>query len=360
VSDIATKAEVSGPDLGTPRRGERRRRPILRYALRRIVIVPISLFVLGSVSFVLVLFIPGDPAVTILGDFATPEQVALVNQQLGLDKPLWDRYLSFWGNLLQGDLGTSFFTNEPVLHDIARFLPNTLELVVLALLVAVGLGLVIGVVGAYFARRWPDRVMTGLTSALQSVPDFFLALVGIYLFFFVLGWAPAPIGRLPIEAGAPEHSFLIFGSLFSGDWTTLGSALSHAALPVLSLGLVYSSYFAKTARGSMGTALTTPQVEFARACGLRERTVVRYAFLASRTTVVTYVAILFGSLLGGASIVERVFNWRGMGQWALDGVLKVDVPIIQGFVVVAGLMTLTLFLVLDLVVLALDPRVSYE
>ncbi|WP_197523396.1 ABC transporter permease [Actinokineospora pegani] len=360
MSDVSVKAEVSQPGPEAPKRGERRRRPILRYVLRRVVIVPISLFVLGSVCFVLVLFIPGDPAVTILGDFATPEQVALVNEQLGLDQPLWDRYVSFWGNLLQGDLGTSFFTNQPVLHEIALFLPNTIELVVLALLVAVSLGLVIGVLGAYFARRWPDRVMTGLTSGLQSVPDFFLALVGIYVFFFLLGWAPAPIGRLPIEAGGQQTPFLIFGSLFSGDWTTLGQALSHAALPVMSLGLVYSSYFAKTARGSMGTALTTPQVEFARACGLRERTVVRYAFLASRTTVITYIAILFGSLLGGAAIVERVFNWRGMGQWALDGVLKVDVPIIQGFVVTAGLMTLTLFLVLDLVVLALDPRVSYE
>ncbi|HEX7304763.1 ABC transporter permease [Lentzea sp.] len=340
---------------------EKRRRPLLRYIVKRIAIVPVSLFVLGSVSFFLVFLIPGEPAITILGDFATKEQIAHVNSQLGLDKPLLERYFSFWGNLLQGDLGTSFFTNEPILHDIGKFLPNTLELVFFALLLAIGLGMAIGVVGAYFARRIPDRIMSGLTSVLQSVPDFFLALVGIYVFFFLLGWAPAPIGRLPIESGsADDRPFLIISSLFTGDWTTLGEAVSHAALPVLSLGLVYASYFAKTARGSMGTALTTPQVEFARACGLRERTVVYYAFAASRTTVVTYIAILFGSLLGGAAIVERVFNWRGMGQWALDGVLKVDVPIIQGFVVTAGLLTLTLFLLLDLVVLFLDPRVSYE
>jgi ABC-type dipeptide/oligopeptide/nickel transport system permease component len=348
------------PGAREPRRSWSARHPALRYALVRIAIVPISLFVLGSVSFVLVFFIPGEPAVTILGDFATPEQVARVNAQLGIDQPLWDRYLSFWGNLLQGDLGNSFFTNEPVLHDIGKFLPNTIELVALALFFAVSLGMLIGVTGAYFARRWPDRALSGVTSALQSVPDFFLALVGIYVFFFLLGWAPAPIGRLSIEAGTDHPPFLIFGSLLRGDFATLGSALQHAALPVTALALVYSAYFAKTARGSMGTALTTPQVEFARACGLRERTVVRYAFLASRTTVITYVAILFGSLLGGASIVERVFNWRGMGQWALEGVLKVDVPVIQGFVITAGLMTLTLFLLLDLVVLALDPRVSYE
>ncbi|MFC6090096.1 ABC transporter permease [Saccharothrix lopnurensis] len=357
--DTVAAPATATPSPSGPRR-PRARRPVLRYVLKRVAIVPISLFVLGSVSFVLVFFIPGEPAITILGDFATPEQVAHVNAQLGLDKPLWDRYLSFWGNLLQGDLGRSFFTDEPVLHEIGRFLPNTVELVMMALLLAISLGLAIGVLGAYFARRWPDRAMSGFTSVLQSVPDFFLALVGIYVFFFLLGWAPPPIGRLPVDASGDQPSFLILGSLFAGDWATLGTALQHAALPVLSLGLVYSSYFAKTARGSMGTALTTPQVEFARACGLRERTVVRYAFLASRTTVITYIAILFGSLLGGAAIVERVFNWRGMGQWALDGVLKVDVPVIQGFVVTAGLMTLTLFLLLDVLVLFLDPRVSYE
>jgi len=340
---------------------QKQRRPMLRYILKRIAIVPISVFVLGSVSFFLTFLIPGDPAITILGDFATKEQIAHVNAQLGLDKPVLERYVSYWTNLLQGDLGTSFFTNEPVLSDLGKFLPNTIELVFFSLLFALALGMTIGVIGAYFARRLPDRIMSGITSVLQSVPDFFLALVGIYVFFFLLGWAPAPIGRLPITAGsADERPFLIFSSLFTGDWETLGMAVSHAALPVLALGLVYASYFAKTARGSMGTALTTPQVEFARACGLRERTVVYYAFAASRTTVITYVAILFGSLLGGAAIVERVFNWRGMGQWALDGVLKVDVPIIQGFVITAGLLTLTLFLLLDIVVLLLDPRVSYE
>lgn len=333
----------------------------LRYALKRIIIVPISLFVLGSVSFVLVLFIPGKPAITILGDFATPESIARVNAELGIDRPIAERYFSYWSRLLHGDLGSSFFTREPVTSDVGRFLPNTVELIVLSLLLAVLLGFTIGAIGAYYSRRLPDRFAAALTTALQSVPDFFLALVAIYVFFFLLGWAPAPIGRLSAgEGGGQAHTFLIFGSLFSGDWATLRSALAHAALPVLSLGLVYSAYFARTTRSSLGNALATPQVEFARACGLSERRVLHYAFLSSRTSVITYIAILFGSLLGGASIVETIFNWRGIGQWALDGVLKVDVPIIQGFVIVAGLMTLLLFLLLDLVVLFLDPRVSYE
>lgn len=337
------------------------RRTLLKYTAKRIVIIPISVFVLGSISFVLVFFIPGKPAYTILGDAATPEQVARVNSELGIDKPLGERYVSYWSRLLHGDLGTSFFTSDKVTSDIGRFLPNTIELVVLSLLVAVVLGLLIGTVGAYFARRVPDRMMSGVASFLQSVPDFFLALVGIYVFFFLLGWAPAPIGRTSADVdGASQHTWLIFGSLLTGDWPTFTDAVSHAVLPVLALGIAYAAYFAKTTRSNLGKALATPQVEFARACGLSERRVVYYAFLSARTGIVTYIAILFGSLLGGAAIVERVFNWRGMGQWALDGVLKVDVPIIQGFVITAGLMTLVLFLLLDLAVLFMDPRVSYE
>jgi ABC-type dipeptide/oligopeptide/nickel transport system permease component len=336
------------------------RRRLLAYTARRIVIVPISVFVLGSISFVLVFFIPGKPAYTILGDLATPEQVAKINKALGIDQPLGTRYADYWKQLFHGDLGTSFFTNEPVRSDIGKYLPNTIELVVLSLIVAVVLGSAIGALGSYFARRWPDRATSGLSSLLQSVPDFFLALVGIYVFFYLLGWAPAPVGRLDIGSdGATRHTWLIFGSLFSGDWDTFSSACSHAVLPVMSLGLAYSAYFAKTTRSNLGKALGTPQIEFARACGLSEIRVVYYAFLAARTSIVTYIAILFGSLLGGAAIVERIFNWRGMGQWALDGVLKVDVPVIQGFVITAGLMTLVLFLLLDLIVLWLDPRVSY-
>ena len=335
------------------------RQRMLVYTAKRVVIVPVSAFVVGSISFVLVFFIPGNPAYTILGDLATPEQVERVNRALGLDRPLGERYVDYWGRLLHGDLGNSFFTGESVTSDIAKYLPNTIELVVLSLVFAVVLGAVIGTVGSYFARRWPDRASSGLSSLLQSVPDFFLALVGIYVFFFLLGWAPAPVGRLDASTDGGDHSWLIFGSLFTGDWDTLGVAVRHAVLPVLSLGLAYSAYFAKTTRSNLGKALTTPQIEFARACGLSERKVVFYGFLAARTGILTYLAILFGSLLGGAAIVERVFNWRGMGQWALEGVLKVDVPVIQGFVIVAGLMTLGLFLLLDLLVAYLDPRVSY-
>src|SRR5690606_23717893 len=138
------------------------------------------------------------------------------------------------------------------------------------------------------------------------------------------------------------------------------NALGHAVLPVVALGIAYAAYFAKTTRSVMGRELAASQVEFARACGLPERRVAYYAYLAARTPILTYVAMLFGSLLRGAAILETLFSWRGQGQWGLGGVLRLDVPIIQGFVLTCGFLTLVIFLVLDILGLLLDPRISYE
>lgn len=333
-----------------------------RYALTRLLLIPVSVFVLVSISSLLTYLIPGNPALTILGDAASPERVAEVNSELGVDKPFGARYVDYWARFFHGDLGTSFFSGQSVTEEIGKYLPSTIELVVLGLVVALVLGLIIGTVGAYFQGRAVDRASRMLTSGLQSVPDFFLAIVLIYVVFYLLGAVPAPLGRLDVGERAPDRitGLLLVDSLITGDFGTFGSALGHAVLPVAALGIVYASYFAKTTRSAMGRALAAPQVEFARACGLPEWRVVHYAFLAGRTPIVTYVAILFGSLLGGASIVETIFNWRGLGQWGLEGILRLDVPVIQGFVLVSGLITLLIFLVLDVVVLALDPRISYE
>lgn len=338
-----------------------RGRRLLAFVAKRLLLVPVSLFVVASLAFGLVALMPGDPAVTVLGGFATKAEVEHVHHVLGLDRPLGQRYLDYLGRLAHGDLGQSFYTGQPVASDIARYLPNTLELIVLSLGFAAILGLVLGATGAYFQRRWPDWLSSGATTAIQSVPDFVLGLVLIYAIFFVLRLVPAPVGRLSIGDAAPPTvtHFLLIDSLLGGDWAVLASALGHSVLPVVTLGVVYSAYFAKTARTSLAQAMNSPQVEFARACGLRERTVLGYALLTARTPLLTYGAILFGALIGGEAIIETIFSWRGVGQWALEAVLKLDVPVIQGFIIVAGLATLLIYLILDVLVAILDPRVSY-
>lgn len=331
------------------------------FIARRLLTIPVSMFVIVTLCFGLVSLIPGDPAAVITGGYATAEQIDAARHELGLDKPLGERYLDYIGAVAHGDLGTSFFTRRPVLQSIGEYLPNTLELIVPALAIAVLLGLVLGGVGAYFQRRLPDRVTSVIITATQSIPDFVLGLVGIYVLFYLARIAPPPLGRLGIADTAPASltHFLLLDSLIAGDWATLGSALSHAALPVLTLGIIYSSYFAKTTRATLGLAMGSAQVEFARACGLPERQVIRYAFVAARTSILTYGAILFGVLLGGAAIIETIFSWQGAGQWALNAMLKVDVPVIQGFVLVVGLATLLIYLVLDLLIVLLDPRTSH-
>jgi peptide/nickel transport system permease protein len=329
--------------------------------VRRLLMMPVSMLVIVTLCFGLVSLIPGDPAVTITGGYATADELAAIRQELGLDKPPVERYLHYLSGVLHGDLGASFFTREPVLTSLGRYLPNTLELIVPALLLAVVLGLALGGTGAYFQRRLPDRLSSVMITVTQSVPDFVLGLLGIYFLFYLARIAPPPLGRLDIGATEPAAvtHFLVIDCIIAGNWSALGSALGHLALPVLTLGIVYSSYFAKTARATLGQTMRSAQVEFARACGLRERQVIRYAFVAARTAIVTYGVILFGVLLGGAAIIETIFSWQGAGQWALDAMLKVDVPVIQGFVLMVGFMTLLIYLVLDLLVAMLDPRTAY-
>jgi peptide/nickel transport system permease protein len=298
----------------------------------------------------------------VAGPAASPEQIAAIEERLGLNDPLAERYVGFLGDLVTWDLGNSFYTDREITAEIGRFLPNTLELVLLSLLVAAVLGVGLGTVAAYWAGRAPDRTARLIVTISQSIPDFFLALLLIYLFFYVLGWAPPPVGRLGLMDTPPDRvtGALLVDSLLRGQWATFASALQHSILPVVALGFYYASYFAKTTISALLPALESKQVEFARACGLSEWTVLAYAFRQARTPILTYGGILLAALMGGAAIVETIFAWGGFGEWAIDSILRLDIPAVQGFIVVAGIGTLLAFLLLDLLVAALDPRVVYD
>jgi peptide/nickel transport system permease protein len=331
---------------------------MIRYIAARLAIVAVSLLGLITLSFLLVSLIPGDPAKLILGDYATPESIAQVHKELGLDKPLPERYLAYVGQTLQGDLGSSYFTHQPVRHDLLMRVPNTLVLLLPGVILGLALGLTVGSLGAYYRRRLPDRFVGGWITTSQAIPEFVIGLLLIYVFFFALGLAPAPVGMLDAAVVRPEN---ITGSepldaLLTGQWATLQNIFAHAVLPIVTIGIFLATYFAKTARTGLSQSLRSPQVEFARACGLRERKVFGYALTAVRTSLLTYVVILFGASLGGAAIIEVLFAWPGVGNWSLQGVLKGDVPVIQGFVLIMGVATLLAYVVLDIVVVLLDPR----
>ncbi len=333
----------------------------IRIIGKRLLLIPISVFALVTLCFALVQIIPGDPAITVAGSYASPQEIARVRTELGLDRPWHERYLAYVGGLLQGDLGRSLFTGRPITSELARRVPATLQLITLALLVSWILGLSLGVAGAYFRGSWPDRVTRGMITVLQSVPDFLLSLLLIFVLYFMWQLAPAPVGQLGLSSFTPGPTgFLLIDTLLRGDMATFLQALHHLMLPVLSLGIVYSAYLGRVGRSSMTKAMQSRQVEFARACGLPEWRVVQYAFLEARAPILTYTAILFGALVGGASITETIFAWQGVGQWGLESILKVDIPVIQGVILVSGMVSILVYLFLDVLVMLLDPRVRYE
>lgn len=331
---------------------------MIRYTLSRLAIVFVSLLGLITLSFLLVSLIPGDPARLMLGYYATPENIAKVHQDLGLDKPLLERYVDYVGNTLQGDLGTSYFTRHPVRDELFSRLPNTLLILIPGMVLGIILGLALGSLGAYFRRRLPDRFVGAWVTGSQAVPEFVIGLALIYVFFFVLGAAPAPLGMTDAAAAHVESvtGFLPLDAAMAGQWSTVSSVASHAILPAVTLAITGATFFAKTARTGLAQALRSPQVEFARACGLGERTVFRYALTAVRTSLLTYIVILWGASLAGMAVIEVVFAWPGVGNWSLQGVLKADMPVIQGFVLLMGVATLLAYIVLDVVVAILDPR----
>jgi len=332
-----------------------------KYTLRRLALVPVGLLIVVTAAFSLVSIVPGDPALAITGGLASEEKLSEIRGELGLNEPLPTRYWDYVSGLARGDMGTSFFTQLPIRDELFQRIPDTAELVIMALTVAVIVGLIIGGIGAYFRGKAADRGSRYLTSAIQSIPDFFIGILLIYFLFYLLGWTPAPVGRLGLlETRPPDVTgALLTDSVIAGQWDTFRSGLRHSIMPVLALGVFYSAYFAKTSRAVLASAFASRQVEFARACGLPTRTIWLYAFREARTPIITYGALLFAVLLGGSAIVEIVFSWGGSGQWAVDRILALDIPAIQGFVLVAGTITLLTYVFLDILVAKLDPRISY-
>ncbi len=329
-----------------------------RYLLLRLAFIPVAAFVVLTMAFFLVNVVPSDPARAVLGDFAGPKQIAQFNHMIGLDQPLPVRYWRYVTGLFHGDLGNSFYDQTSVLDAIKVRITSSLELIVLGLLVAWLLGSALGSVSAYYRGRRVDSIVGSVIGLLQSVPDFVIGLLGAAFLSFSLTLLPAPVGQLPIGYTPAEQ---ITGAAFvdavlRGRWDLVGPAASQLALPVLALGIANSVIFARTVRATLSQGLDSSYSEFARARGLRTRTVVRLAMRASLLPTITYVGIVTANLVGGVAIVEQVFSWQGLGQWGVNGVKRSDLPVVEGFVIISGVLSVLAYLVADLVSTALDPR----
>ena len=315
------------------------------------------------ITFLLTRALPGDPAAYFAGGAATQEAVDQVRQQLGLDQPLPQQFLNYVGALLRGDFGLSITTGQPVLQELVARLPASLEMVLLALLLACAIALPLGVMAATRPGSWIDQLCRLLTTAGVSLPTFFTGLVLSYVFYFLLGWAPAPLGRLdPVYSPPPTVTGLyLVDALLVGDLALWWAAFKQLVLPTVTMALFVLAPIARMTRASMLQVLSSDFVRTARASGLSKTTVqVRYALRNALLPVVTTLGMVFGFMLGSSVIIEKVFGWPGVGSYAIDALTASDYAPVQGFVLAMGVLFVLLNLLVDVLYTLIDPRISLE
>ena len=332
---------------------------MLRVILSRLGTAVPSLIGVVVVTFLLTRVLPGDTASYFAGPVASAEAIAQIRAQLGLDQTLPVQFARYVSDLARGDLGTSLGTGQPVLREIATRLPASAELTLCGLLLAVLVAVPMGIVAALRQGSWVDHLCRVLTTAGVSLPVFFTGLLAVYVFYFILGWAPSPLGRLDAFATAPlaVTNFYLIDSLLAGDTETFLAALSQIALPALTLALFALAPLARITRASMLAALDSDFIRTARASGLGARTVViSYAFRNAMLPVVTTLGMVFSFLLGANVLVEKVFAWPGIGSYAVEALIASDFAPVQGFVLTMAILYIALNLAIDLLYGLIDPR----
>lgn len=320
--------------------------------------VPVVLGVV-VISFLLTRALPGDPAVQFAGIAATPESIEQTRVKLGLDKPLPEQFVAYVGALIQGDLGQSVSTGRPVSEELAGRLPASLELTLSALALSCLIAIPLGVLAATRPGSWIDQLCRLLVTAGVSLPTFFTGIVLIYVFYYHLGVAPSPLGRLDFIYLEPPHvtGFFLIDAAIAGDWQTWLGALRQLVLPSVTLALFTLAPIARMTRAAMLSALSADYVRTARAAGLRASKVLYgYAFRNALLPVITTLGMVFSFVLGANVLVEKVFAWPGIGSYAVEALVVSDYAAVQGFVLAMALLFVFLNLVIDLLYSVIDPR----
>ncbi|MGB5961018.1 MAG: ABC transporter permease [Coleofasciculaceae cyanobacterium] len=334
-----------------------------QYIFKRLLnLIPVLLGITLLV-FAFLHLIPGDPAVVMAGERATPEQVAALREQLGLNQPLPIQYLVFLSNLLRLNFGTSIISGVPIAEEIKTRWPATFELSVAAMLVATIIGIPAGVLAAVRKNSAVDNLTMSGSLLGVSLPVYWLGLLLVYLFAVNLQWLP-PSGRISIDAGfnfKPITGFYILDSLLQGDFITLQDVLAHLILPAITLGTIPLAILARITRSAMLEVLSQDYIRTARAKGLLERWVIlKHALKNALLPVVTIIGLQFGTLLGGAILTETIFSWPGIGSWIYEGILSRDYPVVQGGVVFVAVAFVLINLLVDLSYAFFDPRIQYQ
>jgi ABC-type dipeptide/oligopeptide/nickel transport system permease component len=336
---------------------------VLILILKRLLGALPNLFGIVLITFLLTRALPGDPAAFFAGPSGTQEAVAEVREKLGLNKSLPEQFWIYLKSLSQGDLGNALSTGQPVAEELITRLPASLELVLASLLFAVVIAIPLGIAAARHPNSWIDHACRLITTAGVSLPTFFTGLLLAYVFYFLLGWAPSPIGRLDPYLSAPSSitGFYTIDSLLTGNVAVFIASAKQMILPVLTLGIFVLAPLARMTRASMLAVLSADFVRTARASGLSQTTVlVRYAFRNALLPVITTLGMVFSFLLGMSVIVEKVFAWPGVGSFALEALVASDYAPVQGFVLTMAVLYTLLNLLIDVLYVVIDPRVRLE
>ncbi len=322
-----------------------------------------TVFGILVVCFILTRALPGDPAAYFAGDMADAASIEQVRQNLGLDDPMPVQFVTYVSDLVQGDLGTAISTGQPVTVELAKRLPASLELTLGALLLALVVAVPLGVLAATRPNSWVDHLCRFLVTAGVSLPTFFTGLALLYVFYYLLGWAPPPMGRLDMMFLPPESvtGFYTIDSLIAGDWALFKAALAQMALPLITLALFTLAPIARMTRAAMLQTLASDYVRTARAAGLSSsRVLVTYAFRNALLPVITTLGMVFSFVLGANVLVEKVFAWPGIGSFAVEALVVSDYAAVQGFVLSMALLFVALNLLIDVTYTLIDPRVGED
>ena len=331
--------------------------------IKRVTMAIPSLIGVVIVTFLLTRMLPGDPAAYFAGPAATPQAIQEVRAKLGLGKPLIQQFGRYVFDLTHGNLGTSLTTGQPVISELRTRLPASAELTLLGLLVSIAIALPLGILAATRPNSLLDHACRITSTAGVSLPVFFTGLILVYVFYYLLGWAPAPLGRLDVFYVTPPQvtGFYLIDSLIAGDPQTFVAALKQLILPAVTLGVFSLAPIARMTRASMLAVLSSDFIRTARASGLSTWTVIiTYAFRNATLPVVTTLGMVFSFLLGANVLVEKVFAWPGIGSYAVEALLASDFAPVQGFVLTMAVMYVALNLMIDILYGLIDPRVRLE
>ena len=330
------------------------------YVAKRILLAVPTLVGVTLITFALTYLLPGNPALVKAGPLATPEHITEMERKMGLDQPVWVQYWRYVSGVVRGDLGESSMTGRPVLQDLFQRVPATLELTLASLLVAIVVGIPLGVIAAVNRDGVVDHASRLLGVGGVAMPTFWTGLLALYVFFYHLGWAPPPLGRLDksITAPATITGMYTVDAVLAGHWRAFGSALHQLLLPALTLGFSVMAPLTRMVRATMLEVLEADYIKAAWAAGLPRRTVIYGDALRNcLIPVVTLLGVVVGFLMAGNVVVEIVFAWPGIGNYAVTALMSKDPGPIQSFVLFVAVMYTLVNLVVDIAYGLVDPRI---